>query len=139
VSNSSGDLGREATSRGEKNVILATLYSLPMWQDILYQFLPSALILGALLTRIFSERHWIRYAYWAVIALILGHYIVLAVTSGWGAVVPRAPDPSVYDPRWGIRFAANLLAWTMVLLALSEPTWRRWLRHRFGLNGGRDR
>jgi len=128
-------------------MILALEWSL--WDDIWYNFFIPVLMTGSLVAWILSGRRWNCYAYWFVVALGLIHYGGALISEGWKEVLPQlpytisnytAPDGSTGscltmfdDSRWRMHFAARLLDWTIVLLSLSAPFWRKWLRRKLGL------
>ena len=120
-------------------MILATIYSWPLWQHILRYFLPPAFTLWALVVWTLTSRRWVRYVCWLIVALTICGYVRIAAVGRLRYIFPRTPDASVYDPRWWISYYALSLAWTVFLFLLSSPIWRKWLRHKLGLKGDKGR
>ena len=109
-------------------MVLATLYALPFWQEALACFAPAAVMLAALVARVLSERRWVRLMYWSLVAAAVLYYASYMASDGWKDFVPQDPRNSVYDPRWGTRFAAALLGGLMIVLSLSAPLWTNRIR-----------
>jgi len=119
-----------------------------LWEDIWYNFFTPILMTGSLVAWILSGRRWNSYAYWFVVALGLIHYGGVVISEGWKEVLPHYPFHYTHtfegqtatvtatigcDSRWRMHFAARVLDWTIVLLSLSAPFWRKWLRRNLGL------
>lgn len=116
-------------------VILATLYARPLWLAIVYLIVPPAFMLGAAVLRVLSNHRWTRYAYWIIIAAGIAYYVSLVMTAGWRELAPHGPPDSIYDPRWKIKFTLKLIAGVAVLVSVSAPFWRKWVRWKCGLDG----
>jgi len=118
----------------------ATVYVYPLWEQNLRDFGPSIVVLLALAVYILSSRRWVAVLYWVIVALFLYEHAYVAFNHGAReAFVPNVPDGSVFSPRWGWSFAATLLADVVIVLALSAPLWRRWLRRRAASRAGGER
>jgi|WetSurMetagenome_2_1015567.scaffolds.fasta_scaffold103064_2 hypothetical protein len=119
---------------------------MPMWDDIMNSFFTSFVLAVSLVAWIISGRRWNAYGFGVVLALGLVHYTCLVVHSGWGSVLPQDPFvyytghsitgasmPIVVDSRWELHFAARAIDWLIIILSLSAPRWRTWLRRKLGL------
>jgi hypothetical protein len=124
----------------------------PLWDDILNNFFTVSVLTASLAAWILSGRRWNAYGFWVVLGLGLVHYICLVVYSGWGSVMPQDPlvhftghsitgvrMPIVADSRWGMHAAAKTLDWLVVILSLSAPLWRNWLRRKLDLKDSQTR
>jgi len=117
----------------ESAMTLATLYSYPLWEDCLIRFGPGIVMFGTLVAWVLFDHRWARVTYWVILVAGIAYYGHLAITGGWKEIIPQGPNDSVYDPRWGIRLAAKLVAWGVMLLSVSALLWRRWARCKLGL------
>jgi hypothetical protein len=114
-------------------MIVATLYALPLWQEITHLIVPPAFMLGAAVVHVLNSHRWARYTYWITIGAGVAYYVSQVMAAGWRELIPHGPDDSIYDPRWTLRFAVKLIAVVAVLVAVSLPFWRRWVRWKCGL------
>jgi len=112
------------------SAMLATLYSRPLWEEILVILGPAVLMSAVLVAHVLTDRRWIGVACWGIVAAGVAYYAYFGATDGWKELLPHYPNDSVYDPRWRARFVAALLLDVVILLCLSAPLWRRWVRRR---------
>jgi hypothetical protein len=135
-------------------MILAS--TVPLWIDIWDHFFIPTLMAGSLVAWILTRRRWVCYAYWVIVALGLMGLAFQVAHEGWEAFLFQDRWSKTYSgtrleegktvcyhssvvwffnprERDQLDFAAKLTDWTIVLLSLSAPFWRKWLRRKLGL------
>jgi hypothetical protein len=110
-----------------------TNYGISEWQIIFEVYFMPVLMLSSLVAWILSGRCWNVYAYWVIAAIGMMHYPVDVIEHGWKTLLPMNPYPEAKDQMWGYYFVASWFGWMVVILSLSSPLWRKWLRRKLGL------